>query len=155
MPFAKDCRQDVDLLPELGPKDASYYVSQIGALRWMVALGSVDVITEVSMLALQLAFPKDGHLEAVCRIFTHLNNEHNSCMFFALTQADVNMGLFKDCNWGEFYGDVSKPTPRPTCLNPVARRLKFVCMLTLTVPVINSSGVYAPVSLCCSSIQRH
>ena len=31
-------------------------MSQIGVLRWMVELGRVDIITEVSMLAPQLAY---------------------------------------------------------------------------------------------------
>jgi hypothetical protein len=55
---------DVDLSPEPGPEDASCCMSQIGALRWMVKLGRVDVITKVSMLASQSARSKDGHLEA-------------------------------------------------------------------------------------------
>jgi hypothetical protein len=66
----------------LGPEDATYYMSQIGVLRWMVELGRVDIITEVSMLASQLAFPRDGHLQAVYRIFAYLGNKHNSRMVF-------------------------------------------------------------------------
>jgi hypothetical protein len=56
-PFSKDYRPEIDISPKLGVNDATYYMSQIGVLRWMVELGRVDIITEVSMLASQLACP--------------------------------------------------------------------------------------------------
>ena len=62
IPFSKDYRPEVDLSPELGPDDTSYYMSQIGVLQWMVEIGRVNIITEVSMLASQLACPRDGHI---------------------------------------------------------------------------------------------
>jgi hypothetical protein len=65
----------------------------------------VDVITEVSTLASQLAFPRDGHLRAVYRIFTCLNNKHVSRMVFDPRQAEIDISSFKECNWREFYGD--------------------------------------------------
>ena len=34
----------------------------------MVEIGRVDIITEVSMIASQLACPRDSHLEAIYRI---------------------------------------------------------------------------------------
>ena len=43
-PFARLCRPEIDILPELGAEDASYYTSQIGVFRWMVKLGRVDII---------------------------------------------------------------------------------------------------------------
>jgi hypothetical protein len=95
-PFAKDHRPEMDLLPELGVEDASYYMSQIGVLRWMVELGRVDSVTEVSMLASQLASPRDGHLEAAYHIFAYLSNKHDSRMVFDPTHADVDIKSFKD-----------------------------------------------------------
>jgi hypothetical protein len=81
-PFSKDYRPEIDISPELGVDDATYYMSQIGVLHWMVELGRVDIITEVSMLASQLACPREGHLEAVYRIYVYLDNKHNSRMVF-------------------------------------------------------------------------
>ena len=40
---------------KLGPKQASYYQTLIGVLHWMVDIGRVNMITEVSMMTLQLA----------------------------------------------------------------------------------------------------
>ena len=65
-PFSKDYRSEIDISLELGVDNTTYYMSQIGGvLRWMVELGRVDIITEVSMLASQLVCPREGHLEAV------------------------------------------------------------------------------------------
>ena len=55
----------MDSSAELGPFFLNYYETQVGVLRWMVELGGIDIITEVSMLASQLALPQEGHLEAV------------------------------------------------------------------------------------------
>ena len=90
-PFSKDYRPEVDLSPELRPKDASSNMSQIGVLRWMVKIGRVHIITEVSMLASQLARPRDGHLEAIYRIYAYLDNKHNSRMDFDCQFSEVGV----------------------------------------------------------------
>jgi hypothetical protein len=54
-PFAKDCRPEINILPELGAEDATCCLSQIRVLCWMVKLGRADIITGASMLASQLA----------------------------------------------------------------------------------------------------
>ena len=69
----------------------------------MVELGRVDIITEVSMLAPQLANPREEHLEAVYRIYAYLDNKHNS-----------HMSSFKECDWKDFYGEASEPLPTLT-----------------------------------------
>jgi hypothetical protein len=109
--FAKDYRAELDVSEELGPEDASYYQSQIGVLRWMVELGRVDIITEVSMLASQMAMPRRGHLEAVFHMYAYLHNKHNSTMVFDPSYPDIDMRDFKVCDWKNFYGDVKEAIP--------------------------------------------
>ena len=81
--------------------DVIYYMLQIGVLHWMVELGRVDIITEVLMLAFQLACPKEGHLEAVYRVYAYLDNKHNSCMAFDPMYAEIDMSSFRECDWLE------------------------------------------------------
>ena len=57
------------MTPELGPKEANYYQCHIGVLHWMVEIGRVDIITEVSTLASQMAMPSEGHMGAVFHVF--------------------------------------------------------------------------------------
>ena len=58
---------------ELGPILLNYYQTQIGVLRWMVELGRINIITEVSMLASKLLISREDHLEAVFHMFRYLN----------------------------------------------------------------------------------
>ena len=88
------------------------------------------------MLAPQLACPRDGHLEAIHRIFACLDNKQNSRMVFDPMHAEIQMSSFKECDWRELHRNVSS-LRRQTCLNLVVRRLRFVCMLILTMPVTN------------------
>ena len=50
-PFESEYDPLMDSSAELGPIFLNYYQTQIGVLRWMVELGRIDIITEVSMLA--------------------------------------------------------------------------------------------------------
>lgn len=110
-PFPTDYAPEMDTTELLNPEQASYYQSQIGILRWMVEIGRVDIITEVSLLASQLALPREGHLEAVFRIYAYLKIKHNSRMVFDPTYPVINMTAFKDCDWKDFYGDVKEAIP--------------------------------------------
>ena len=67
---------------ELGPIFLNYYQTQIGVLRWMAELGRIDIITEVSMLASQLALPREVHLDAVFHILGYLKGHQNTRMVF-------------------------------------------------------------------------
>ena len=49
---------EMDESPVLEPDRDSYYQSLIGMVRWMVEIGKVDIITEVSLLASQLEIPR-------------------------------------------------------------------------------------------------
>jgi hypothetical protein len=56
---------NLDVTPELDAERSSLYQSQIGVLRWMVEIGQVDILTDVSVLSSHLALPREGHLKAV------------------------------------------------------------------------------------------
>ena len=47
--------------PEIDPDIASYYLTTIGVLRWMIKLGSIDITTVVSLLSSHVALPREGH----------------------------------------------------------------------------------------------
>lgn len=110
-PMERDYRPELDHSAELGPKEANFYQSQIGILRWIVELGRIDIITEVSMLASQLAMPRKGHLEAVLRIFGYLKNKHNARMVFDPSYPDIDMRDFQEHDWKAFYGDAKEAIP--------------------------------------------
>lgn len=76
-PMTTSYRPELDVSPELGPKEASYYQSLIGILRWIVELGRVDICLEVSMLSSHLALLREGHIEQMFHIFAYLKRYQN------------------------------------------------------------------------------
>jgi hypothetical protein len=102
----------MDTTPVLDAKLASYYQSQIaGVLHWIVELGRVDIITEVSLLASAMAMPREGHLEAVFHVFAYLKNKHNARQVFDPTYPEIDYNNFKEHDWKTVYGDVQEPIP--------------------------------------------
>ena len=110
-PFPMDYDLDSDISPELGPELASSYQSWIGVLRWMVELGRIDVITEASLLASQLALPRESHMDALLHVFAHLRDKHNARLALDPTYPDINLQDFIGCDWKQYYGDVAEAIP--------------------------------------------
>ena len=71
-PFVGDYAPEMDENPSLEQEIASWYLYMIGVLRWMVEIGRVYIITEVSMMAYQMSIPRVVHLEAVLHVFAGL-----------------------------------------------------------------------------------
>ena len=124
-PFVKDYRPELDVSEVLGPDEASHYQSLIGVLRWIVELGRVDIITEVSLLSSQMAMPRRGHLEAAFHMFAHLKIKHNSTLVFDPCYPDIDMKDFKDCDWKNFYGEVNEPMP-PNAPPPLGKEVEIM-----------------------------
>jgi hypothetical protein len=110
-PYKAGYEPELDVSELLEPEDATYYQSQIGVLRWMIELGRVDIITEVSLLASQLAQPREGHLEAVFHLYAHLRHKHNSRLCLDPTYPEIDKSVFMDHDWKTFYGDVKEAIP--------------------------------------------
>ena len=75
--------------PELSPTLASYYQHLIGVLHWIVELGRVDLVTEVSLLASQMAMPRRGHVDAALHVIAHLKSRSNARMVLDPTYPDI------------------------------------------------------------------
>ena len=98
-PFSTGYRPEVDTTKELDGRDAPYYMSLIGILRWMVELGRVDIAVEVSLMSSHMAMPRAGHLEQLYRIFAYLKCRHNTEMVFDPSEPTVDHLLFERQDW--------------------------------------------------------
>ena len=110
-PFPRDYQPELDTTPELNPEQANYYQSQIGILRWIVEIGRLDIITEVSTLSTFLAAPREGHLQCIHHVYGYLKRKHNSRMVFDPTYPSVNPDHFLERDWSNCYGDVQEAVP--------------------------------------------
>lgn len=111
-PFPRDYDPLLDVTDELDSEDANYYQSQIGVLRWMVELGRIDIITEVSLLASHLALPRKGHMEAVFHIYAYLKKHHAYVLALDPTYPEIDRSSFKlDADWSGMYEGTKEPIP--------------------------------------------
>ena len=111
---------ELDTSEELKEREASFYQHLIGVLHWIVELGRVDVITEVSMLASYLANPRDGHLDAALHLYSFLRNKHNARLVLDPTYPDIDEDNFVKHDWERFYGEVKEELP-PDMPEPLGR----------------------------------
>jgi hypothetical protein len=110
-PFPGDYEPEMDTTPTLNPELASWYASLIGMLRWMVEIGRVNIITEVSKMASQMASPREGHLDTLLHMFGFLRICHNSRMVYDPSYPTIDMDVFKPNDWKSFYGNVVESIP--------------------------------------------
>ena len=110
-PWPNGYEPELDESTVLDPQRATYYQSLIGILRWAVEIGRIDCITEVSVLASYSAMPREGHLDTVFHIFGYLKNKHNSRMIFDPSYPSIDESNFKQCDWKDFYGNVTEAIP--------------------------------------------
>jgi hypothetical protein len=122
-PFPGDYEPEMDSTPTLNPELASWYASLIGMLQWMVKIGRVDIITEVSKMASQMASPREGHLDALLHMFGS-----------NLTTGKVSMEM----SWS--------PSPA-TRRNRVERTSTYDYMSTVTMLGRSARAVHAQASL--------
>jgi hypothetical protein len=111
-PLPTNYRPELDVTEELVGDELSYFHSQIGILRWIVELGRIDIIAEVSCLASCLALPRKGHLEAVFHLFAYLKKKPNGVVVLDPTYPDIDLRKFNDgVDWKNIYGDIKEPIP--------------------------------------------
>jgi hypothetical protein len=110
-PCKGGCKPKLDATPLRDAELASWYASLIGMLQWMVEIGQVDIITEVSKMASQMAVPREGHLDALLHMFGFLQINSNSRMAYDPSYPTINMTVFKPHNWNQFCGNVKEAIP--------------------------------------------
>jgi hypothetical protein len=96
-------RPELDVSKELEPEMASRYQQLIGILRWMVEIGRVDILHEVSILSQYLALPRDGHLEKLYGIFAYLEQHENSRLVFDDADVELAPNTFRAVDWSDIY----------------------------------------------------
>jgi hypothetical protein len=77
-PFVMGYEPELYETPALDPDWASYFQSIIGVMRWMCEIGCINIATEVSLLSLHLAYPREGHLDAALHVMGYLRLKYNS-----------------------------------------------------------------------------
>jgi hypothetical protein len=130
-PLSSGYRPEIDVSPELGDTDSSYFYSLVGVLWWIVELGRVNIDVQVSMMSSHLALPQAGHLKEIYHIFAYLKAHSNTEMVFNPRPVTPDMTLFERQDWSYSpYGceglNKDLPSNIPKSLGPSMRMLVFV-----------------------------
>ena len=70
-------------------KEHQFFQQLIGILHWMIELGCIDILTEVSLMSRYLAQPRIGHLQQVLHIFAFLNSNEFPEICFDPTKLNI------------------------------------------------------------------
>jgi hypothetical protein len=101
-PFPSNYAPKLDISDLLDHEKSAFYQSQIGVLLWIVELGQIYIITEVSELSSFLAMPHEGLSDAVFHLFNYLEKRHNTRVVFDPSYPTIDMTSFKECDWSSF-----------------------------------------------------
>jgi hypothetical protein len=66
---------------------------------------------EVSTLLSHLALPSQSHLDTLFHLFAYLEKKHNAQFVYDPTYPDIDLRVFKQCDWKQFYGEVKEAIP--------------------------------------------
>jgi hypothetical protein len=88
----------------------------------MVELTHIDIVTGVSLLASQMAQPREDCLDPLFHYVAFLNLHHNSCIVYDLSDPEISLIKFKNWGWVNFYGGGKEAIP----LNAMDGRTKEV-----------------------------
>ena len=110
-PISSKYRPELDISPELKADEASLYMSLIGTLRWIVEMGRVDIMVEVSMLSSHVAMPREGHLQQVYHIFSYLKSHHNARIILDPSYPEIYEEQFVRKEWRHFYSTKGEVIP--------------------------------------------
>ena len=102
---------ELDTCPKLDPVAASYYLTIIGILRWMIELGIIGIITEALLLLSHVALPRKGHLDAAIHVMAHVGQRYNSRLVYDLLYPEIDHNVFKTCDWSVFYNYAKEAYP--------------------------------------------
>ena len=80
-------------------------------MRWMVEIGRIDIVTEVSMMSSHNAYLREGHFETVFHMMGYLKRRHNSRLTMEPNYPTVNEDRFKAQDWSQQYGDIKEAIP--------------------------------------------
>ena len=77
----------------------------------MIELGTINIIAKVSLLSSHVAFPREGHLNAVVHVMAHVGVRYDSRLVYDSLYSAIDHSVYKKCDWSEFYGDAKDAIP--------------------------------------------
>jgi len=102
---------ELDETPFLDQKGVSIFRGLVGSANWMITLGRFDVQYATGANARFSAFPREGHLEAMKRVFGYAKSYPNAQILVDPVIPDQSQFEVQEHNWSEFYPDAEEELP--------------------------------------------
>lgn len=88
----------------LDDKLATRYHQMIGILVWLIELGRINIIPEISHLSSSNCLLRKGHLEAAYQVFEYLiNHKTYGRIVYDATTPTIDPKSYIKVNWKEVY----------------------------------------------------
>jgi len=111
-PLPAGYHPEIDVSPLLSEDDVSLYASYIGILQWATELARIDLMHSVALMSRFRNAPREGHMEAVLRIFGYVKGHLRSRLVFDPAYRDwTTVDWYDGADWKEFYPDAVELIP--------------------------------------------
>ena len=110
-PFVPTYKPELDGMRELDDKTYTFYLNFIGILQWTVELGRIDIAYATATLSRYSANPRDGHYEALLRVFAYLKKHLSSKIVFDACPRDWSRVEWTGYDWKDYYPDAEEAIP--------------------------------------------
>jgi hypothetical protein len=110
-PMSNNYCPELDYSPYLADDTINYYMELIGILRWIVELGRIDIMVNVSILSSYSMAPRQGHLDRVFHIFGYLKQNKRATIVFDESHVEWDKSSFEKQGWCDFYRDGKENIP--------------------------------------------
>ena len=137
-PEDPDYHPEIDETPFLQGDDISKYRMMVGSLNWLITLGRYDVHHAASTLARYMMIPREGHMNAMRRVFSYLKYNYKFAIKFDTEEPDLSGYPIEEYDWFPMYGEskeempygMPKPKGRPVVLSGFFDASHACCLLT-------------------------
>jgi hypothetical protein len=127
-PMTANYRPELDYTPFLADSAVNYYMELIGILRWIVELGRLDIMVDVSLLSSYCMQPRRGHLDQVFHIFSYLKRNKRATLMFDESRVDWDETAFESHDWDDFYRGAKENIP-PNAPEPLGNPVQINCFV--------------------------
>jgi hypothetical protein len=111
-PLEQNEHPEMDNSPFLGQDKTQQFQSLIGAMKWAVLIGRLDIATAVMSLSSFRSMPRRGHLERAKRIYGYLRKMKEARIRVLTNALDYSDYQDPEYDWSSsVYGDVKEIIP--------------------------------------------
>jgi hypothetical protein len=126
-PMVESYHPETDDTPLLDASGTAKYQALVGSANWAVTLGRFDIQYATQMMSQFNMSPREGHLEAMKRVFGYLKKFPKGKLVVDSSYRDNSKFDSKDYDrWKEFYPDASEDLP-DNMPKPYGKKVRITC----------------------------